>query len=188
MSSVDLITLEPDHEALALRDFYSQFRHDPVMRAFFVACCRAFQIFEEMVVNLIVSTGLHFATGEELEFWGELVGEARGALFDDEYRLIILGRIAARQSQGSPPELIALFEAITESLQVRLWESYPAGFVLETQREAAMRDEYRTRVRLVMQDAKKAGVGMLLVESIVGASIEYDDAPGYDEGEWSEII
>lgn len=184
----ELIQLEPDHESKALRDFYWQFRRDPNLRAFMESIAYASQVFEELVFDLIVSTGLAVATGEELSFWGELVGEPPGSLDTAEYRAIISGRILARHSNGSIPEIVAVLKAAADAERVQAWDAYPAGMTLVAWREDPMRDVHRSRVARVMADPKLGGVRLLLVESLLGAALEYDTDPGYDEGEYSELI
>lgn len=188
MSVPDLITLEPDYETRALNDLYSQLRRDPNLRAWYVALTKSAQLLEEIIFDIIISTGLRFATGRDLDTWGELVGERRGSLDNEDYRRIIVGRVAARASNGDIPNVASIFEAITEAQFVVVHDSYPAGLVLTTYRFSPMADEYRARVRAVMLDAKLGAVSCLLIESIVDDSIVYDDQPGYDEGAYSELI
>lgn len=54
------------------------------------------------------STDLSLATGKTLDLLGESVGQLRGKLNDDQYRLLILAKIAKNNCQGDYNSVISL--------------------------------------------------------------------------------
>ena len=185
---IDLITMIPDHRAQAKRDVFSQFWDDPVCMALVESFGHAVQIFEEIAFDAIVSTALGNASGVDLKVWGSYVGERQGTLNAAEYRAIISGRILARASNGTFPEIMEVFKASAGGSEVWAWALHPASQAMTVWREDSMSDAHRARVRVLMQDPKLACMNLVLLESIVDASLVYDDGPGYDLGEHTELV
>lgn len=186
--TVDLITLIDDHAERAQRDVYSQWWQDPVFMALVDAFAGAIQMFEEIAFDAIVSTGLELATGRDLRVWGRYVGEKQGALAEHEYRAIIRGRILARASNSTVVELAEVLRAAADGVHVVGWDLVGPNLALTVYRESPMSDAHRARVRLVLDDAKKAGVQLVLAEAIVDATIVYDTGPGWDYAQTAELI
>jgi len=159
----------PDHPDQAVADLLLVLRQ-PRICALTRAMADGAQVMEDQLFALLVDRDLQTATGAQLDQWGELVGEQRGGLGDDDYRRFIQARIKANRSGGSTDELIAIWQLVTgPSVAVRESALYPAGLQLWTVREAAMTDDVARRVQRIMLDtARPSGISIDLVEAISG--------------------
>jgi len=181
----------PNHRAVALRELLSQFRNSPRLRALTETIGQVAQIAEDEWWNVYQGRVLELAEGDALDKLGELVGEARWSLTDDEYRRIIRARVMANICDDSIEELIAIWIQLTgPALQYRYNPLYPAGFTLYVWRGDPMRELYRRRVRRIMESVKPAGVGMELIEIYSGwfGFFEDDEAEPYEIGRWARNV
>ena len=55
-------------------------------------------VLEQVLDQVDVSTDIYQATGKTLDYYGEIVGQKRGNLNDEKFRLMILSRIAVNTS------------------------------------------------------------------------------------------
>jgi hypothetical protein len=171
--------LEPDHTGIMLARMPSQFRNKPRMRALIQAIGLGVQTLEEEAFDVLISTTLPVATGESLNQWGVLVGEARGGLSDEDYRVFIEARILVNKTNGSPDELIEIFRLITApQISIRYVQFPKATFGIWVFRESPMGDRRVLRVANMMRDAKPGGVEMILVEEITGY-FGFNNDPGH---------
>lgn len=81
-----------------------------------------FQGLEDALWDLMVSRQLDLCSGTTLDFWGALAGEPREGLSDASYRLFVKGRIRARNSDGTPDEIIEIAQLITQASRCYLFE------------------------------------------------------------------
>ncbi|MEE8385484.1 MAG: hypothetical protein V3S01_06175 [Dehalococcoidia bacterium] len=190
----------PDHDRLMLDRTPLQF-HKPRITALIRALALGVQCLEESLFGMHISTSLPNATGDALDQWGSLVGERRGGLDDDDYRVFIEAKLLVLRSNGSPDELIEIFRRITApQISVR-FALYPrASFGLWVLREEAMGDRRARRVGEFMRQAKPGGTEMWLVESIPGyfgfkddpghpgVPEDSGDSLGWDEGRYSRVL
>jgi len=126
------------------------------------------QRIEDDAYDVLFSTVLELAGGDALDQWGRLVGEPRRGLKDSEYRPFIAARILANLSDGTPAELIEIYEIVTVANDVLHWDHYPAGFRLTAVRDDPMSDARASRVVRLMKDIKPGGVQMVLCEALEG--------------------
>ena len=159
----------PDHRARALSDLVSAYRGRPRIEALVEALAGGAEAAEDETFGLLLSHTLTAAQGALLDQWGALVGEARQGLDDEDYRRFIRARLLANRSQGTVPELVAVFSIITEPGAVRYHDHFPAGFRLTVYRPSPMSAQLRGRVRRMMYAIKPAGVGMTLAEGSLDA-------------------
>ena len=173
----------PDHKDRAVAELLQQYRDDPnwcdIARAFGASA----QLLEDQLFQLIVDRYLFAAKGAQLDQWGEVVGAQRQGLTDNDYRRVLLARIAANRSGGSPNELIAIFATLTAPSVVRYTLIPPAHYYLTAERGSELSPEMRRAVARVMADANPAGIGYNLFEALPGP-FGYDGPPalGYDVG------
>lgn len=159
----------PDVVDRGLRLWYSQWRDDTtVARAFMVAALRGVQALEDDLHGLYVGTTLDLATGHALEQWGELVGEPRGALDDEAYRMFIRARILANNSDGNPETLQTVVELITEPSVVQIVRTPPLGYEVVIRRSNYMDDAHARRVGRLIRQIKPVGVSVFIVEMAEG--------------------
>lgn len=178
--SVDehVLVYEPDFRSRALRRLYIQWQDKPRLRSFVRALGRGTQALESEVFALITGRTIDTAFGAALDQWGELVGEPRGGLNDDEYRLMIEIRIFANRCRGTTDDLIYILQRTTAPSTVRHVTLYPAGGKLYVYRSEWMSDARSSRVGRLIRDVKPAGVACPVIECIPGHL-------GWDTG-WTE--
>ena len=159
----------PDHKDRALRMMPSQFRNDkPTMEAFVKALAEGVQTLEDIYFDIITGTRLCFATGANLDIWGDLVGEVRGDLNDIDYRRFIEARVLVNKSSGKTDDLIKIAQLITAESTVREQAFFPAEVIIYVFRSSAMSDAVAERVGVTMNDARPAGIKLQVIEAIDG--------------------
>ena len=85
---------------------------------------------ENTIFDVMGSRNLDTAVGVQLEQIGSIVGQDRGGLSDDDYRVQIKFKIAVNNSNGTPEELISMLSNATKSTEVRYFEHYPASYII----------------------------------------------------------
>lgn len=163
----------------------------PRIRALVESFGEGVQTQEDQTWDLLISTGLDEATGDALDQWGELVGEQRGSLGDNDFRQFIMARMLVNTSSGLIDELIEILDVATQpNVRVIHASNYPSGFYLQVERHSFMSDDVSRRVARLMEDARPAGRHMSLIEALVGGFGFEDDetAEGYDVGVYSQLI
>lgn len=178
MTTDGTITHIPDHVVLALTPgtgLPSQYRDACRVRALVKAGCAGIQDFEDMAFDVLTGTALGGAVGAQLDEWGDIVGEARGELTNDEdYRPFVRARILANTLEGTIPELVRLFGIITAPVvNMRYRLMTPGGHWFQVLRPDWMSEPRRVRVRKMMQDASPGGKTLVMVETVLG----YDGPP-----------
>ena len=200
LSPLGDLALIPDHAGLMLNRLPLQF-HKTRIIALVRALGLGIQLVESDNFGVWLSTQLTVAEGKSLDQWGSLVGERRGGLDDDDYRVFIDAKLLVLRSNGTPDELIEIFRRITApQLSVRFDPLPLAGFMLLVLRESPMGDSRARRVGQFMRQAKPGAVQMALIESITGyfgfdddpghPGVEEDDGSsfGFDEGLLSRVL
>lgn len=139
---------------------------------------------------------LDSAVGEQLDVLGRIVGEGREGRVDDDYRRFLRVRILINKSTGTPEELIAATELVTQADDVTFDEEFPAGVTITAVGGGAVADG--GKVNEVLQLMKPAGVSLLYVFSGIplaqtfkfatGGTIETSAVFGFDHGGLGEAI
>ena len=148
------------------------------------------QALEDVTFDVLLSNRLESASGVTLDRYGDIVGEKRGPLGDEDYRRFIQARILVNITGSTPDQLIAIFALVTFPSDVEYLPMYPAGFTLQAVRKSWLSEVMRRRVRRIMNDAKPAGVTIELIESLPGFfGFEGNEAAtGYDDGVLSRVL
>jgi hypothetical protein len=180
----------PDHDARAVGRLLRQYQGKDRIEALVKSIAVGIQAIEDDAFDVALGTQFETSTGDALDKWGELVGEVRGGLRDDEYRRFIAARLLANRTIGTRDELIAIWSLATAPSTVRYFDHGRATFSLYAVREVFMRAEVRRRVRRLMDSVKPAGVSMQIIESIEGyfGFLEDDDSRGYNQGPFSRVV
>ena len=81
------------------------------------------QMIEDTAYDVHVGRWPLTAIGEQLDVIGRVVGQPRNGLIDDQYRLLILGRILVNRSNGTIPEAFAILAAVgvTETIHAAVF-------------------------------------------------------------------
>lgn len=110
----------------------------------------------DMMNQLDIAT----AQGYVLDWWGQVLGQTRGGMSDEQFRSLLYITIAALNSEGTAEDLIALFKALMGCDYVQAYDAPPACFVLQAVNPSPIVPlDY---VRLAMHRAKAAGVKLEL--------------------------
>lgn len=136
----------------------------PRLEAFVRALAHGCQLLEDEIAARAMALGLDTANGADLDTLGEIVGERRDGLDDEDYRRFIAARLLARKCLGTPDELVAILELVAAPCVAVHFDMFAAGFRLYFGRTLPLADEMLGRVRRFMVAVKPAGVTMLLVE------------------------
>ncbi len=187
---------KPNMVAEARARMLSQFRGKPRAVATVRGLASAAQDLEDLAFDIHVGTTLDNAEGDSLDAWGDLVGELRGALADDDYRVFIEARILANMSQRTVDELITIWQLVTAPYTCARYRLLkPAGAWLQVVRSEFMGDARARRVRRIMDDAAGASKTLVLTEGVVDALGFADEAgtnapclDGFDGGLFTRAL
>lgn len=145
-----------DHVEQALAILASQFSNSTRIREMVRAISLQVQETEDAAFDLL-STTIEESVGDALDQWGEVVGEARGGLNDDQFRAIIRVRIRANRSNGNTEQIASILAELVGS-PVFYELLYPAGYALSYQVDQHTAQACRDRWRDMMEDIRPAGV------------------------------
>lgn len=88
------------------------------------------QVIEDVLWQMISET-IDSASAAQLEVYGDLVGQPREGRDDATYRLWIKTRVLINRSDGTPEDIIRVFDAlVARTASIVLEEGFPAGFVV----------------------------------------------------------
>lgn len=187
----ELLTHIVDHRDRAVLDLPSRDRRGPRKVALVRGIAAGVQVVEDLHHDLLLSSRLETATGWLLDVWGEIVGERRGAIAEHTvYRRFVMARAQVNVCKGNADAILSIWILVMEPRSTYYRIAPPAGFILYAVRSTLLDADLGRRVRRLMRDAKPAGVGMALVQSVPGYfGFDGDpDALGFDDGQLSEEI
>jgi hypothetical protein len=136
---------------------------------------------DEVTLKTLAGIWPATAVGVQLDLIGKIVIQDRGEFGDDEYRILLLGRIFVNKSNGTLPEFLELLVGIlglAEPMVMR--EHYPAELLIEITDMP-----YAEPVLILLDDMSPAGVRMNVVCSerpranVFSTSGDFD-TPEYD--------
>lgn len=164
------LDLEPvvDHEVRLAGFVPSQFRRMPVAGALISAIGRSLQTVEDDHFDLWVSSQLEVAAGPLLDQWGLLVGEPRGGLDDEEYRVFIMARILVNLTDSNGLDVQTIAETITAPSTVRIYPYSTYGYQVVIVRESFMSGRRAARVGRFLRMTKPGGVPIDITEQRPG--------------------
>lgn len=148
--------------------FPSRYRDADRIQAIIGGFGDACQMFEDLVFTYLVDTTLDLATGDQLDHWGSLVGEARGPFDDGTYRELIKARSTVNVADNSIDDIIEVYRRSTGAEKIWYFDHHPTHFRLEALRNEWMPPERVGRVLEHMDLAVAGGVGVTLVEATPG--------------------
>ena len=148
------------------------------------------QIAEELLFSVISERTLDGAVGAQLDQLGDLVGEPRYSLTDDEYRAFIRARIKTNLGEGEATRLIDVLATLVRGARVKFMLTPPASFSIQYEPADALSAGFRSRLFAQVQSLTPAGVGSTLIEAAIDSFgfDDDDDALGFDVGVFAEEI
>lgn len=173
-----------DHEAAALDRLAQHLRDQPRVEGLVRLVGTRTEEVEAALLSLETERLLETATGDQLDVFGDLVGQARAEADDATYRLRIKARVRVNRSNGRGDELLAIFRLVVPAgATLRLSEYEPTTIVLRVE-TYAIADELRDVLLVFMRKAKAAGVRAVMhwSESPSSATFRFDSGPGLDVG------
>jgi hypothetical protein len=142
-----------DHTELGQARLIWQYRGDkPRMQAWLAAYLDSLQTLEDTSIQVMANRWPLTAEGVQLDTIGDIVGQLRGELTDDQYRLFLLARILANKSKGRASDLGEILE-ILGFPTIDIWEHYPAEIHV-----SVAGADYGELVIEILDDAKAGGV------------------------------
>jgi hypothetical protein len=93
------------------------------------------QALEDAIYQLLTERQLNTAIGEQLEGIGEIVGQPRNGLSDDDYRRTLKARVSANNSEGRIEDLIKVTRGIVNdaSLSINPEQQFPASVLVRVE-------------------------------------------------------
>jgi hypothetical protein len=107
------VTPITDHTVRALAALPTQFQEKDILRAIVAAFADEIQEMEDVAADLCLLRQIVDCTGEQLDGWGEIVGELRAGRSDADYRTGIYAKIYRDNSCGEPNRMITAAKTIT---------------------------------------------------------------------------
>lgn len=174
-----------DHVTQGLSRLPERLKDKPKFVAFLTAMLEEIQLLEDAAQDVRGLT-LDTATDHALEQYGELVGQPRQGVTDDDlYRRYIRARIATNRARGTIEELIRISRLVLDDEDARIEvERHNVATIILRVREVAVDDDIADIVITFLRDAKAGGVRLLFESSSVlpGATFTLDSGPGLDVG------
>lgn len=152
----------PDHEERAVLDLKSNKRHKQNFLAFAKAIGAGTQNLEDTIMDLQTSYLLDTALGKNLDLLGELVGEQREGLLDNDYRRFIRARILANRSQSNADAFVEVLTLLTEPLFIRWQPLYPRGFQVFFSIAEPFETKIRRKIQRVLTSMRPTGRTMVI--------------------------
>lgn len=162
------------------------------LRALMGLIVARYQGLEDALYPLVTDRTLVDGVGDALDQWGDLVGEPRFALTDDEYRRVIQVRILVNLSNGTPERLLTILSALVAPFfTARLLEAYPGAISFSYTRSTPLSAAGRERLTRLLQLAAASGVQIdWVIEggNPVFAFEGHPEAAGFDVGAFGETL
>lgn len=101
------------HVSDAVDRLITQYKGKPRFIALISAFVAQHQIIEDKTFEFYQRLDILTAAGAQLDGIGEIVGQTRGGLDDENYRILIFAKIGQNVSNGDPERLITIFKLLT---------------------------------------------------------------------------
>jgi len=184
------ITLKENHVEEAQADLIRQFSRKEKIRAWLASYVKQIQELEVTFDDIRGISLVDHASDAQLDTIGALVGQARQGRDDTSYRTAILATIRLNLSEGTAEQVRALVRAVAGDVQVRFFESFPAGFVCQILDPIDPLLVDAERVAFLVDSARAAGV-----DSQTSVSLEpsfafdkIDGTNGFDSGLYGAVF
>lgn len=175
-----------DYPAELRAKVYSWFRQNPRISALIEAIGTTAQAVEDEMFDVLVSSYIDTATGLSLDNIGSWYGARRGSLNDSEYRRLLRVTRRAQRSNGELPVLLDIVATAMDDPEPEAFPAYPAAFRISFTATASA--ALLSRLKPLVEDATKLGVGVQLLYS-EGSPFTFDvDGLGLDDGYLLEIL
>jgi hypothetical protein len=147
------------HVITGLARLGQQFINAADLRALQASYLKEVQALEDALWAMLTDT-LETAIGAQLEVIGRIVGQQRGSLTDEPYRVFLRAAIAANKSRGTGEDLILVTSLMLGGLSTFILTEYPRAFVLI---EPLISTLYPDIMIRVLRRTKAGGVRLQLI-------------------------
>lgn len=175
------------HAADALAQLARQYQNDPLSMGAAMGVGSRAQTLETALWQIYTQTGISpnaagftVATGAQLDLFGKLVNQPRGALNDTDYTALLRATIKVLLCSGTIPDLIAIFSLMLPAATVGtivVQEYFPAAIILDLTAAGVINPSVFSQV---LQVAKAGGVRALLHYTLVPLANTLSFATGTD--------
>lgn len=163
-----LATEITNHVQQALGRLLQQYQGRPLIAGFYTALVNQIQDLEDAVFDLDSGRQIWDGTstpayGAQLDGIGEIVGISRNGLDDQQYILLIFGKIAENFSQDTANDVVSVIQYLFQAEQILMQEIYPAGLFIDILNPALPSSLFAIAKTLV-QNAVGAGIQVVMAE------------------------
>ncbi len=152
------LTEQTDHVTQATALLLTQFKGAAAVEAWLSSYVTQVQEIEAMLFDLLEDRAIDTAIGTQLDGLGVIVGVAREALSDDDYRERLKIQVKINACSGTIEDVLEIFKLLMPDNTFFMTEYADAAFTLEVV-EPILNGPYLARVCLLI---KAAGVRLLL--------------------------
>lgn len=138
----------------------------PLLMALVGACATPAQDVEDAFFGILVQRWINSAAGAQLDVLGEIVGQARQGLPDDQYQLFIMARILVNKSSGGPEEIYSIFKLLIPAGMTMVIKYFPPAAFTLTFGGVALDNVTAGIFASLFNDTIVAGVGGQIIWSI----------------------
>jgi hypothetical protein len=174
-----------DHAAAGFRRIAQYLRGKSNAASVFSALFTQAQDVEGALQELIYYRRVDNAFGQHLDNIGGVIGQPRGGLGDDDYKLYLKAKIKANLSSGTPEDLYSVLGLIVPDSVMEYTPMYPAAF--EFSITGAITEATARALLSFLRTARAAGVRGILRWGIspTGDLFRMDSGPGLDQGKFT---
>lgn len=126
---------------------------------------------EDAMFDLFVYRAADTAFGDQLDALGNLVGQERGGLSDDDYRRFIRARVMANRSRGNIEDMIRVMNLVINDPAVTIELETQRGTIVVRLRGILTTDALAAIVLEFAKDSKSGGIAVI-VESYFDVEAE----------------
>lgn len=161
-----LATKINNHVQQALGRLLQQYKGRPRIEGFYTALVQQIQDLENATYDLNEGRQLWDGTttpavGAQLDAIGTIVGISRNGLDDEQYILIIFGKICENFSDDTIEAVLSVIQYLFQAQQVLVEEIYPAGLYINVLNPAIPSGLFLLAKNLV-QNAIGAGINLVI--------------------------
>lgn len=188
------LTEKTDHVTEGQALLIEHFKNSTNLKAVLAAYLAQVQELEAMMFDLLEDRNLDTAVGSQLDVIGEILGLDRNGLSDSDYRSYLRARIVLNFGSGTIEDVRDVIQLVTVTsgtVTIDISESFPSD---PAHFEIIITDPIiageATIIASVVADAKGAGIRGVITYWIDPTAdvFQYDDGPGYDDGEYATAI
>lgn len=178
-----------DHVAAALSRIPSQFQKPKFQKLIRAFTYHANEL-EQVMWAVLTQRSILNAVGAQLDVIGNIVGQDRNGLSDDDYRRFVLARVAADRSHGNIEELYRIAELVLNDTTVTMALNEEGLTTIRLTLFGAVTDNNAQILFTFLRVAIAGGVRILLEWSneILAQTFQLDAGPGLDIGYLASVL